>query len=271
MTPRRASRWAGHGVEELRERWEREGVHVYGKVGSTNAVARELAEEGAPEGTVVLAREQTEGRGRSERRWYSPPGGLYLSMVFRPDRAGLSPLVSVLAALGVVRRLDRAFAELGPALKWPNDIVVEGRKLAGVLPEASTGPGGPRYLVAGVGLNVRALGDEAPPEVRRSSTSLEDHVESPDPLAAADAVVQGLENFLRSPPAAAGPAVLALLDEYDWLRDRRFRVLTGEEEEEGMPGVGVGIAPDGALLFRPDRGALRRLSNATVLLEEATA
>lgn len=270
MTPRRASQWAGHRVEGLRERWEREEVHVYGKVGSTNAVARELAEEGAPEGTLVLAREQTEGRGRGERRWYSPPGGLYLSMVFRPDRAALSPLVSVLAAVGVIRRLDRAFPDLGPALKWPNDIVVEGRKLGGVLPEASTGPSGPRYLVTGVGLNLRSLGDDAPRDVRRRSTALEDHVEDPDPLAAADAVIRGLESFLLSPPTAAGPAILALLDEYDWLRDRRFRVRTGGEDE-GIPGVGVGIAPDGALLFRPDRGALRRLSSATVVLEEETA
>lgn len=267
MTPRRASQWAGHPVEELRERWGREEVHVYGKVGSTNVVARGLAEEGAPEGTVVLAREQTAGRGRGERRWHSPPGGIYLSVVFRPGRETFSPLVSVLAALGVIRRLDRAFPGLGPALKWPNDIVVEGRKLGGVLPEASTGSEGPRFLVTGVGLNVRSLGEDAPREVRRRSVALEDRVEEPDPIVAADAVVEGLEAFLRPPPASADPAVLALLDEYDWLRDRRIRVRTGEEDE-GIAGVGVGIAPDGALLFRPDRGALRRLSSGTVVAEE---
>lgn len=268
MSPRAAKRWAGHPVEALRKRWGRESVHVYGKVDSTNAVARGLAEEGAPQGTVVLAREQTAGRGRGDRAWHSPPGGVYLSMVFRPPAPAVPPLASVLAALGVVRHLDRAFPELEPALKWPNDIVVEGRKLGGVLPETSSGPDGSRYLLVGVGVNVKPLGDAAPREVRRRATALAEHVEEADPLAVADAVVRGLEAHLRRPPPVADAATLELLDRYDWLRDRRFRIRTGKEEEEGIPGVGVGIAPDGALLFRPDRGALRRLSSATVLADE---
>lgn len=270
MSPREATQWAGHPVEELRERWRRQSVHVYGKVESTNAVARDLADEGAPGGTVVLAREQTAGRGRGERTWHSPPGGLYLSMVFRPPAIGLAPLLSVLAALGVVHRLDRAFPELEPALKWPNDVVVDGRKLGGVLPEASSGPSGPRHLVVGVGINVKPLDDRVPKRVRRGATALAKHVDAPDPLTAADAVVRGLESYLRRPPASADAATLELLDRYDWLRDRRFRIRTGEEGE-GIPGVGVGIAPDGALLFRPDRGALRRLASATVLAEEGEA
>ncbi len=264
MSPREATQWAGHPVEELRERWGRESVHVYGKVESTNAVARDRAEDGAPEGTLVLAREQTAGRGREGRSWYSPAGGLYLTMLFRPARPTVPPLASVLAGLGVVRRLDLAFPGLEPALKWPNDVIVDGRKLGGVLPEASTGPTGPRFLLVGVGLNVKPLGEDAPKEARRGATALADHVEDADPLAAADAVIGGLEAYLKPPPSAADPATLDLLDEYDWLRDRRFRVRTGEEGE-GIVGVGVGIAPDGALLFRPDRGALRRLSSATIV------
>lgn len=266
MSPRQATQWAGHPVESLRRRWRREAVHVYGKVGSTNAVARELAEQGAPPGTVVLAREQTEGRGRGDRRWHSPPGGVYLSMVFRPPGVAIQPLASVLAALGVIRRLDGAFPGLEPVLKWPNDIVVEDRKLGGVLPEATSGAGGPRHLVVGVGINVKPLGASASKEVRSGATALAEHVDEPDALRVADAVVRGLEAYLKRPPAAADDATLDLLDRYDWLRDRRFRVRTAEEGE-GIPGVGVGIAPDGALLFRPDRGALRRLSSATVLTE----
>lgn len=264
MTPRAASQWAGHPVEELRARWGRESVHVYGKVESTNAVARDLADEGAPQGTLVLAREQTAGRGREGRSWHSPPGGLYLSAVFRPARPALPPLASVLAGLGVTHRLDLGFPGLEPALKWPNDIVVDGGKLGGVLPEASSGPAGPRFLVVGVGLNVTPLGKDAPKEARRGATSLSEHLEEADPLAAADAVVAGLEMYLEEPPASADAATLELLDRYDWLRERRFRVRTGEDGE-GIVGVGVGIAPDGALLFRPDRGALRRLASATIL------
>lgn len=266
MTPRQATRWAGHPVDELRARWEREEVYTYGKVGSTNAVARELAEGGAPQGTIVLAREQTAGRGRADRRWYSPPGGVYLSMVFRPAGASLPPLASVLAALGIVRRLDRAFPGLDPALKWPNDLMVADRKLGGVLAEASSGARTPQHLVVGVGINVKPLGPSASGEVRKGATALADQVADPDPLAVADAVVRGLETYLKHLPATADAETLDLLDRYDWLRDRRFQVRT-HEEGEGIPGVGVGIAPDGALLFRPDRGALRRLTSGRVLSE----
>lgn len=263
MSRRPVKRWAGRPVEELRRRWKRQSVHAYGKIDSTNAAARELAEEGASPGTIVLAREQTSGRGRGERRWYSPPGGVYLSMVFRPEEADLSPLVSVLAALGVVRELDRAFPELSPALKWPNDVVVEGRKLGGVLPEAVSGERRIRHLVVGVGVNVKLPGRRVPPALRKRATWLEEHVEDPDPLRVADAVVAGLEAFVRPPPRAADPATLELLDRYDWLRDRRVRFRPAEGGD-GIPGVSVGIAPDGALLFRPDRGALRRLSGGSV-------
>lgn len=238
-------------------------MHAYGKIDSTNAAARALAEDGAPAGTIVLAWQQTAGRGRSERRWYSPPGGVYLSMVFRPEGAGLSPLVSVLAALGVVRELDRAFRELSPALKWPNDVVVEGRKLGGVLPEAVSGERGARHLVVGVGINVKHPEGRLPRGLRERATWLEEHVEEADLLRVADAIVAGLEGFLKRPPPAADAATLELLDRYDWLRDRRARFRPAEGGD-GIPGVSVGIAPDGALLFRPDRGALRRLSGGSV-------
>ena len=155
MSRRQVKKWAGHSAEELRERWGRESVFLFGSVDSTNQAAADLAEEGAPEGSIVLAREQSAGRGRDGRRWHSPPGsGLYLSMLYRPGVAELGPLISILAGLGVTRRLDYAFPGLDPAVKWPNDIMAGDRKIGGILAEAVWGDGGPRHLVVGVGLNV---------------------------------------------------------------------------------------------------------------------
>lgn len=261
MSPREVKEWAGLAADELAERWGRE-VRLYGKVDSTNRVARELAEAGAPSGTVVLAREQAEGRGRAGRRWFSPPGSLYLSLLLRPEAGHLRPLVSVLAGLGIVRELDRRFDGLEPALKWPNDLMVGDRKMGGILAEAGTEEGVPRWLVVGCGLNVRRP-KEVPDELEAGAAWVEEHVEDAGLPGLADAVVRGLQRRLEPLPASLDASSLDLLDRYDWLQDRRVRVRQ-KPDEEGLVGVCVGIAPDGALLFRPDRGALRRLSSATL-------
>lgn len=259
MTPRQVGRWAGATGPELRERWAREEVYAYGKVDSTHEIARKLADDGAPSGTIVLARTQASGRGRSGRDWHSPEGGLYLSMIFR--RAGeVPPLVTVLAGLGVALELAREFPEIRAEVKWPNDLMLDDRKLAGLLAETSRDDGDERRLLVGVGLNVAA--PSWPAELEGRAISLEEAGAGDDRLAAADAVIAGLERWLPDAPASLAAAQLEALDRLDWLKDRR--VAWKASEEERMPGLAVGIAPDGALLFRPDRGALRRVSSGSV-------
>ena len=126
--------WDGRTADELRERWGAERVVALSSVTSTNDEARRLAEEeDAPAGTIVVAREQTAGRGRGGRKWSSPAGaGVYLSMVFRPEALEAAP-VSILAGLGIVRALHRAFPDLDPTIKWPNDLYAAGLKFGGVL------------------------------------------------------------------------------------------------------------------------------------------
>jgi BirA family biotin operon repressor/biotin-[acetyl-CoA-carboxylase] ligase len=123
--------------------------------GSTNDDARALARAGAPEGTVVLAARQTEGRGRLGRRWDSPEGGVYLSAVLRPAMAPVTvaPLALVIG-LGVAEALERLGAQ--PRLKWPNDVLLDGGKVAGILLEMSAEADRVEWVVAGVGVNVHA-------------------------------------------------------------------------------------------------------------------
>ena len=270
MSGRRIAKWADQSLAALRRRWERPDVHLFGRVASTNDEARTLAEEGAPAGTIVLGREQTAGRGRGGRIWHSPPnGGVYLSMVFRPAQLENPRLLPVLAGLGVVRALDAAFGGLSPAIKWPNDIYAGDRKCGGILAEAAWSERVPRFLIVGVGVNVRPLPDGVPARVRATSTSLEEQLDRQVELVAvADAIVAGLERYLRAPAAVLDGAGLELVDRYDWLKDRRVGVLADGAEAPTI-GVAVGIAPDGALLFRPDRGALRRVEQAVVTPEPA--
>ena len=140
-------------------------IRWYPRVGSTNDVATTLAEQGADEGAVVVADQQTAGRGRLGRTWVSPPGaGIYVSVVLRPSPREAA-LLTIAAGVAVADGV-RSATGLEVQLKWPNDAHVNGRKLAGILAE-----GAPSYVVLGVGINV--LPAAYPPEVARLATSIE--------------------------------------------------------------------------------------------------
>ncbi len=150
-------------------------VHRLESVPSTNDAARALALGGAAHGTAVLAHEQTRGRGTKGRAWVSPAGlGLYASFVLRGPDGGavptphLVPLAAALAAADAVREVSG----LEVRLKWPNDILSEGRKLGGVLAEGVRGGVGGDFVVVGIGLNAGHGADDFPEEIRSSSTSL---------------------------------------------------------------------------------------------------
>lgn len=141
-------------------------LYWYRIVGSTNDLALQLAREGAPEGTLVLAEVQTCGRGRWGRRWHSPEGkGIWASLILRPE-ADVGGALAVGVASGIAEAL-REMTGVEARTKRPNDVVVRGRKLAGVLVER----GGEAYVV-GFGVNVLQREDEFPPELRDRATSL---------------------------------------------------------------------------------------------------
>lgn len=151
-------------AEGLRTTAERRGrfgapLLYFSETGSTNDIAAALAERGAPEGTTILSRAQTAGRGRLGRQWFSPPGaGLYVSVVCRD--ANVAPFLTLAGGVAVARGITAATA-LPVQIKWPNDIVVDGgtsrerRKLAGILAEGSGGSSGLHYVVLGIGINLR--------------------------------------------------------------------------------------------------------------------
>jgi BirA family biotin operon repressor/biotin-[acetyl-CoA-carboxylase] ligase len=154
---------------------------------STNDDARGLAMQGAREGTVVVAASQSAGRGRFDRPWSSAPGGVYLSLVLRPPMAPseLAPLPLVLA-VGVAQGLESLGA--APHLKWPNDILLSGRKVAGILLEMSGQADRVDWVVVGVGVNVTA----SPSDVHPAVASLSEQVGEPTPALVAAAVLDGM-------------------------------------------------------------------------------
>jgi len=147
-------------------------VHYLESCTSTQDVAASLAEAGAPEGTLVLAEEQTAGRGRMGRNWASPRGGLWLTLVLRPGEASLLGPLSLSAGVAVARALGEVCG-VDARLKWPNDVLVSGRKVAGVLVEGSAEARALRYALVGIGINVN---NDLPPELRATAVSLREVV-----------------------------------------------------------------------------------------------
>ena len=122
------------------------------EVSSTMDEASRLAESGTEEGTVVVAESQTSGRGRQGRNWVSRQGNIYLSIVFRPTSA-LLPMLSILAGVAVVRAI-RKTTGLDPRIKWPNDVLIDGKKVSGILVESVVEGQIPAYAILGIGINV---------------------------------------------------------------------------------------------------------------------
>lgn len=204
---------------------------------STNLRARELAEEGAPGGTVVTAGEQTEGRGRRGRVWTAPEGkALLYSAILRPldERHLLLPLSVPLAVCAAAERLRPG---IECALKWPNDVWLEGRKLAGVLIEAKPQDG---WAVIGIGLNLSIEPHEFPPELRQPATSLGAGITP-------ERARRELDSELGRWAYAGEEEVLAEWRRRDALRGREIAWEEGSGIADGIDGRGnlVVVVPDG--------------------------
>jgi BirA family biotin operon repressor/biotin-[acetyl-CoA-carboxylase] ligase len=261
----RLHEWGGRSAAELARSWGAAGVHLFARVGSTNDVARGLAVGGAPAGTLALAEEQVAGRGRVGRGWSSPPGlGLWFSAVARPSSdPGPLPLR---VGLAVAEALDAFSGGAVIQLKWPNDLLIGGRKLGGILCEGCWEAGGAGFVVVGVGLNLLHMEVDFPVELREGATSLAIvSGTTPRRPAVADAVIPAVLAAL----AAAGPLTPALLDRLaarDALRGHEVVVTDPTTGTHLAHGTALGIARDGAILVGGAVGTPKSIRSGTVRL-----
>ena len=164
--------------EEIREGlgtklFGRKNIVYFKETDSTNLRARDLAVSGAPEGTLVISEEQTSGKGRRGRSWFSPSGkGIYTSLILRPaiPPSG-APMIVLMTSIAVAETLFQQ-TQLEPTIKWPNDILVNGKKIAGILIEIGTEMDAVNHVVVGLGLNVNIPYTCFPDEIRNDSTSV---------------------------------------------------------------------------------------------------
>lgn len=227
--------------------------------GSTMDVARAEAEAGAREGTLVLAEEQTAGRGRFQRTWVSPAGkNLYFTLILRPEAQRLRSL-SIGAALAICQAVEE-IAGLEPRIKWPNDVRVGERKLAGILIEGETSGQTPRYALVGIGVNVNYDVEEAQ-EIAAIATSLKRELGREMDRELLLAAV--LNRFERLYHEATGSVLEAWRARLETL-GRRVRVALGGETYEGLA---TGVDGSGNLLLELEDGRTLTLEAGEVTLQ----
>lgn len=222
--------WFGATGEALARALSLPQVSALEVVGSTMDEAHRLAAAGAPAGTLVLAERQDSGRGRSGKRWSSAPrAGIWATLVERPRDAKAVEVLSLRVGLRLARVLER-WTDAPIQLKWPNDLFVDGRKLAGVLIEARWRDQRPDWVAIGVGINLEVPHDQG------DAAALRD--------AEAPTVLGEMLPALRAAAFATGPLDDTERAEFD-ARD----LARGRAVREPLPGVARGITPDGALLI----------------------
>ncbi len=241
-------------------------IRVFQETNSTNDVAEKLARDGAPEGVVVFAESQSRGRGRLGRTWISPAHkGLWFSVVLRPDlRPEAATQLTVAAANALARSLQLA-TSLEPQIKWPNDILIDGKKVAGILTELSAELDHIKYLVLGIGVDVNLTSSDLPPELRKLATSLK---------------LEAGRHFRRADLAAV---ILRELDaDYTRVCQNQFPQVASEWAARCttlgqtvsinlggtvLQGQAEALDETGALLLRTTHGHLERIVGGDVTLE----
>jgi len=234
------------------------------ELNSTNDMAKELAIRGAREGTVINAETQTQGRGRLERKWLSPPGGLWVSVILRP-RTGPkhAPKLTLMVSVAMARTIIKLF-QLKAEIKWPNDVLVERKKVCGILAEAKIERGILDFVVVGIGINASFNVNALPPFLRDSSTTLKDElngeVEGESLLCT---LLQEIESYYHLFTNGEFGTILN-----EW---RGFASFLGSCVEviihgERIEGKAVDIDENGALMVKLKDQTVRRLTSGDLTL-----
>jgi BirA family biotin operon repressor/biotin-[acetyl-CoA-carboxylase] ligase len=238
----------------LTSRWLGHIVHLHRELESTNLTAQQLAQEGAAEGTVVLAERQRRGRGRRGRSWHSPTGvGIYCSIILRPVIAPSGAQLVTLTAAVALARAIASVTGLSPRIKWPNDLLIRERKVAGILTESRGGPDRLDYLVVGVGVNANHTAADFQEELRAGATSLRLELGLPvQREALVSRLFSELEGLYEKLQQGESALILRQWRSLSRTLGQRVLVSLGKGTIEG---IAVDVNEGGALVVRRDDGS----------------
>ena len=238
------------------------------KVNSTNDIAKELAAKGAEEGTIVLAEKQLRGRGRMGRWWDSPFGkGIYVSIILKPGIMPQdAPKITMVFGVAAVRAIEKV-TSLKAGIKWPNDLLINGKKVGGILTEMSTEMDGIEYIVVGIGINVNNSLSSFPDEIKKTASSLKIELNRPvSRIVFFGRLLEQMEDYYRT---FVGGNFSSVLNEW-----RKLTVTLGNRVEsatrEGkIYGEAIDIDPDGALMVKDEKGVIHRIISGDIASPES--
>lgn len=257
-------------IDEVTIRWGLDtrvlGSHIVSlnSTESTNMLAKEMAVEGSKEGTVIIADEQTGGKGRMGREWISPPQkGIWMSIILRPSIApAKAPLITSMAAIAAIRGIEKV-TRLKPSIKWPNDILIGDKKVCGILTEMQGDMDIIQFVVVGIGINANLDLEDFPKELKDRATSLK--LECGELVMRADIVREILREFedLYNKYTETGDSqsIISAISKNSATIGKKVRV-TGVNMD--LEGVAVAIADDGALMVMLDDGQIQKIMSGDV-------
>jgi len=244
--------------ERLAEKKIGSVVRYFQEIDSTNIMAYRLALEGAPEGVIVVADTQTKGRGRLSRAWYSPSGtNIYVSIILRPRvEPAMASQITLMAGVAVAS-LFSGYCPEGVSIKWPNDVLIRGKKACGILTEMKASGGAVDFIILGIGLNVNMDREDFDDSLHGTATSLKVETgKAQDRLDVISRLFDRIEKwygiFVRAGFAGFRDAWLGHAD----ILGKPIRVVNRDESKTG---VVFGIDDDGAILMRHQNGSIQRV------------
>lgn len=242
-------------------------IQVFQETTSTNDVIEKLARDGVKEGVVVFAESQTRGRGRLGRKWLSPVRkGLWFSLLLRPNlRPQETTQLTVAAATALVRAIS-AQTGLEPEIKWPNDILLRGKKVAGILTELRAELDRVKYVILGIGVDVNLNANEFPADLRKLATSLK--IESGANIDRAELATAILRELDRDYARICSGKFQAVADEWEQHCTTLGRDVVIQTGERRIHGRAESLDADGALLLRTEHGHLERIVGGDVTVEK---
>lgn len=238
--------------------WMGKTVHYFNRLDSTNAKAYELAMRGAGEGEVVIAESQAKGRGRLGRNWFSPPYlNLYLSVILRPDiPPHQAPLITLMAAVATAEAIEKC-SGLRPSIKWPNDILLKGRKAAGLLNEIRSETDRVHFVILGIGVNLNVDERMFPKEIRVIATSLKEEMgRKVSRKVFLASLLQALEKWYNIFLKEGGPVILKAWRNRARIKGRQVKITSFGE---AILGTAIDVDPEGALILETKHGERKRV------------
>ena len=244
--------------------WIGKNIHCYESITSTNTIAKELAAKGCEAGTVVIADQQTMGKGRRGRHWESPAGtGIWMSIVLRPNISPTeAPFLTILTALAVAKAIEE-FVDVKPGIKWPNDIIIGNKKACGILTEMNAEIEMVNYVVIGIGINVNMNEEDFPQDIQAVATSLKEAIgkEVSRKLLLQSVLCKIEELYIQSIDEKIKSTLIEEYKKYSVTLGHKVKVIYPHRELEGEA---MDLTSDGELIIKTSEGQTERIFSGEV-------